>query len=45
MIHNKQNYIKSTILERIWCESTLERIHKKKFKDYLLKTNAQKKDT
>jgi hypothetical protein len=45
MIHNKQSYIKSIILERIWWGSSLERIHKKKLKDYLLKANAQKKDT
>ncbi len=42
MNHDKQNYIKSTILERTWCGSTFERIHKKKLRDYLLKTNAQK---
>jgi hypothetical protein len=43
MIHSKQNYIKSTTLERTCYGSILKRIHKKRLGDYLLKTNAQKK--
>jgi hypothetical protein len=43
MIHNKQSYIKSIALERTCCGSILKRIHKK-LGDYLLKTNALKKN-
>jgi hypothetical protein len=43
MIHNKQSYIKSIALERTCCGSIPKRI-RKKLRNYLLKTNAPKKN-
>ncbi len=43
MIRNKQSYIKSIALERTCCGSIPKRI-RKKLGNYLLKTNAPKKN-